>query len=73
MLLTLIYHPFGRSYYRTVKIETYYFSLLTMDCSSAMNHYVFQAIYVRDEILNTQDSEFLSALEDLVDINDLLL
>ena len=40
-----------------------------MYSSSAMNHSEFHASEVKDEI-NTQDREFLSVLEDLIDIDD---
>ena len=45
-------------------------SMLTMDSSSAMNHSDFHASEVKDEIFNTQDREFLSVLENLMDIDD---
>ena len=44
--------------------------MLTMDSSSAMNHSDFHASEVKDEIFNTQDREFLSVLENLMDIDD---
>ena len=44
--------------------------MLPMDYSSAMNHSDFHASEVKDEIFNTQDREFLSVLEDLMDIDD---
>lgn len=44
--------------------------LLTMDSSSSMNHSDFQAIDVKDETFNTHDKEFLSLLEQPVDIDD---
>ena len=43
-----------------------------MDSSSAMNHFDFHASEIKDEIFNTQDREFLSVLENLMDIDDLL-
>ena len=45
-------------------------SMLTMDSSSEMNHSDFHASEVKDEIFNTQDREFLSVLENLMDIDD---
>ena len=46
--------------------------MLTMDPSSAMNHSDFHASEVKDEVFNnTQDREFLSILEDLMDLDDL--
>ena len=44
--------------------------MLTMDSSSAMNHSDFHASEVKDEIFNMQDREFLSVLENLMDIDD---
>ena len=44
--------------------------MLTMDSPSAMNHSDFHASEVKDEIFNTQDREFLSVLENLMDIDD---
>ena len=44
--------------------------LLTMDSPSAMNHSDFHASEVKDEIFNTQDREFFSVLENLMDIDD---
>ena len=44
--------------------------MLTMDSSSAMNHSDYHASEVKDEIFNTQDREFLSVLENLMDIGD---
>ena len=44
--------------------------MLTMDSSSAMNHSDFHASEVKDEIFNTQEREFLSVLENLMDIDD---
>ena len=44
--------------------------MLTMDSSSAKNHSNFHAREAKDEIFNTQDREFLSVLEDLMDIDD---
>ena len=44
--------------------------MLTMDSPSAMNHSDFHASEVKDEIFNTQDREFLSLLENLMDIDD---
>ena len=44
--------------------------MLTMDSHSAMNHSDFHASEVKDEIFNTQDREFLSVLENLMDIDD---
>ena len=44
--------------------------MLTMDSSSAMNHSDFHASEVQDEVFNTQDGEFLSVLEDLMDLDD---
>ena len=41
-----------------------------MDSSSAMNHFDFHASEIKDEIFNTQDREFLSVLENLMDIDD---
>ena len=41
-----------------------------MDSSSAMNHSDFDANEVKDDIFKTQDREFLSVLEDLMDIDD---
>ena len=40
----------------------------TMDSSSAMNHSDFHVSELKDEIFNTQDREFLSVLEDLMDL-----
>ena len=44
--------------------------MLAMDSPSAMNHSDFHASEVKDEIFNTQDREFLSVLENLMDIDD---
>ena len=44
--------------------------MLTMDSPSAMNHSDFHASELKDEIFNTQDKEFLSVLENLMDIDD---
>ena len=44
--------------------------MLTMDSPSAMNHSDFHASEVKEEIFNTQDREFLSLLENLMDIDD---
>ena len=44
--------------------------MLTMDSPSAMNHSDFHASEVKDEIFNTQDREFFSVLENLMDIDD---
>ena len=44
--------------------------MLTMDSSSAMNRSEFRTSEVKDEIFNTQDREFLSVLENLMDIDD---
>ena len=46
--------------------------ILTVDSSSAMNHSNFYASEVKEEIINTLDREFLSVLEDLMDLDDLL-
>ena len=46
--------------------------MLTMASSSAMDHSDFHTSEVKEEIFNTQDREFLSLLEDLMDIYDLL-
>ena len=46
--------------------------MLNMDSSSAMNHSDFDASEVKDEIFNSQDREFLSVLEKLMDTDDLL-
>ena len=73
MVLILIYHPSGLSYYRMTKILNQNLLLppmLPMDYSSAMNHSDFHTSEVKDEVVNTQDREFLSVLEDLMDIDD---
>ena len=44
--------------------------MLTMDSSSIMNHSDFHAREVKDEIFNTQDREFISVLEELMEIDD---
>ena len=44
--------------------------MLTMDSSSVMNHSDVHASEVQDEVFNTQDKEFFSVLEDLMDLND---
>ena len=44
--------------------------MLTVDSSSAMNRSEFRTSEVKDEIFNTQDREFLSVLENLMDIDD---
>ena len=44
--------------------------MLTMDSSNAMNQSDFHASDFKDEIFNTQDREFLSVLEDLMDLED---
>ena len=44
--------------------------MLTMNSSSAVNHSDFHVSEVKDEIFNTQDREFLSVLEDLMDLDD---
>ena len=44
--------------------------MLTMDSSSVMNHSDFYASEVKDEIFNTQDREFISVLEELMEIDD---
>ena len=44
--------------------------MLTMDSSSVMNHSDFHACEVKDEIFNTQDREFISVLEELMEIDD---
>ena len=41
-----------------------------MDSSSVMNHSDFHASEIKNEIFNTQDREFFSVLEDLMDIDD---
>ena len=41
-----------------------------MDSSSAIYYYDFRASEVKDEIFNTQDREFISVLEELMDIDD---
>ena len=46
--------------------------MLAMDSSSAMNHSDFHASDVKGEISNTQDIEFLSVLENFMDIHDTL-
>ena len=43
--------------------------MLTMDSSSVMNHSKFHASEVKDEIFNSQDREFISVLENLMDID----
>ena len=43
-----------------------------MGSSRAINHSDFKESDFRDDIFNTQDREFLSVLEDLVYIDDLL-
>ena len=65
MVLILIHHP------SSLKVTTSP-SMLTMGSSSAMNHCDFHASEVKDKIFNTQDREFLSVLEDLMDLDDLL-
>ena len=40
----------------------------TMDSSSAMNHFDFHVSEIKNEIFNTQDRDFLSVLEDLMDL-----
>ena len=44
--------------------------MLTMNSSSAVNHSDIHVSEVKDEIFNTQDREFLSVLEDLMDLDD---
>ena len=44
--------------------------MLTMDSSSVMNHSDFHASEVKDEIFDTQERNFLSVLENLMDIDD---
>ena len=44
--------------------------MLTMDSSRAMNHSEFHTSEVKNEIFNTQDREFISVLENLMDIDD---
>ena len=44
--------------------------MLTMNSSSSVNHSELQASDVKNEILHTQDMEFLSVLEQLADIDD---
>ena len=63
MVLILIHHP------SSLKV-TISPSMLTMGSSSAMNHSDFRASEVKDKIFNTQDREFLSVLEDLMDLDD---
>ena len=46
--------------------------MLAMDSSSAINHSDFHASDVMGEISNTQDREFLSVLENFMDIHDTL-
>ena len=41
-----------------------------MDSTSAMNHSDFHTSEVKDEIFNIQHREFLSVLENLMDIDD---
>ena len=43
---------------------------ISNNSSSAMNHSDFHASEVKDEIFNTQDWEFLSVLEGLMNIDD---
>ena len=44
--------------------------MLTMDSSCVMNHSDFHASEVKDEIFNTQGREFISVLEELMEIDD---
>ena len=46
------------------------FTMLSMDSSSAMNHFDFHASDVKDEIFDTYDREFLSVLKTFMDIDD---
>ena len=44
--------------------------VLTIDSSSAINHFDFHKSEVKDEIFNTQDMKFLSVVEDLKDLDN---